>query len=31
MLASNHGVSPASLLSLQPAFRWVSRDILRYS
>jgi len=25
MLASNHGVSPASLLSLQPAFRWVSR------
>jgi len=29
MLASNHGVSPASLLSPRPAPRWVSRDILR--
>ena len=27
MLASNHGISPASLLSLRPAFLWVSRDI----
>jgi hypothetical protein len=31
MLASKDGVSSASLLSLRPAFRWVSRDILRYT
>jgi hypothetical protein len=31
MLASEYRVSPASLLSLLPASRWVSRDILRYS
>ena len=31
MLASNYGVSPASLLSLRPASRWVSCDILRDS
>ena len=31
MLALKYVVSPASLLSLRPAFRWVSRDILRYS
>jgi len=31
MLSSKYGVSPASLLSLRPAFRWVSCDILRYS
>jgi hypothetical protein len=29
MLASNYGVSLPSLLSLQPSFRWVSRDVLR--
>jgi hypothetical protein len=26
MLASKYGVSPASLLSLRPTLRWVSRD-----
>jgi hypothetical protein len=31
VLASNHGVYPASLLSLRPTFLRVSRDILRYS
>jgi hypothetical protein len=31
MLASSYGVSPASLLSLRPTFRRVSRDTLRYS
>jgi hypothetical protein len=30
MLASIYGVFPASLLSLRPASRRVSRDILRY-
>jgi len=30
MLASNYGVSSASLLSQRPAPGWVSRDILRY-
>src|SRR6267154_5322607 len=31
MLASNHGVSPPSLLSLRSTFLWVSRAIFRYS
>ena len=30
MIASKHGVSSALLLSLRPAFLWVSRDSLRY-
>jgi hypothetical protein len=31
MLSSKYGVTLPSLLSLRPAFRWVSCDILRYS